>query len=164
MKIRRQAASAWNDAAQACSRRRLITNPNLCRRYATLLLPFDWSLSYDPMPLQGYRPEEKDAMVHLLAELIGVQPEQRQLDSIWQSLERFEERGAFSMIFDTTEIVLRLKDDPKQLTLPRGVEFVKVCNDRYQYRRKRLETMLRKVFSPNRPPPPLAEVIPIRSN
>jgi hypothetical protein len=114
------------------------------------------------MSPEGYRKEERQALVFLLAELMGLERDAHYYESIWKSFQDFEHRGAFSVTFDEARIVFRLKDDPKHLTLPRGVEFVKVCNDRYQPKRKRLAQILRRVFGPSKPPPRLAEVIPLR--
>jgi hypothetical protein len=115
------------------------------------------------MSLQGYRPEERGTLVDVLAELThedaGVL---KMRDSLWKSFESFEQKGAFSMTFDADEIVLRVKDDPEPLTLPRGREFAQVCNDRDSPERVRLDAMLRTLWSPPRPPARVAEVVPLK--
>ena len=114
------------------------------------------------MPLQGYRPEERVALVDVLARLMGESGDTlRVRDSIWKSLERFEEKGAFFITFHSDEIVLWSRNDPERLTLPRSLEFVKLCNERFHPKTRRMEEILRSLFEPPRPPPPTAEIIPI---
>lgn len=115
------------------------------------------------MALDACGPDERVALVDVLAELMNEDRESlAKRDSIWRSFQNFEAKGALSIQLDAEHMVLRLKDDPDPLTLPRGAEFVRVCNNRFGEERSRLDAMVKALFSPPRPQRPVADVVPLR--